>query len=307
MNGYGRTGYLPQMQGRGVFNPYMKHPDIAGGINMLTEIIARRQAQERAQQQQTWERSIAEEQIELQRRREERLGEERPTQWDFKQNYASYMANTKQWTPQEAAGYLATNKTPEKPITVPSNVQTEIMKFHKIKDWGTLPPSRQNELFQDYLIRKRPSKIAAPQVPATVKGFLSTVEDGIKRYQSRIDDLEKPPTSAEVAMGMFTGGGANLMQQKTVARESLMAAQSELIRIQSQMSETNKMPSAEDIELAKTLLQFTGRAEKEKEFWKTGKPRLTDRNTVIFEGKEYPLNPDGTVTINGKVFEIKTK
>lgn len=281
-NGYGRTGFMPRMQGGGVYNPYMKHPDIAGGINMLTEIVARQQAQERATQQQEWERGITEQQLEIQRRREERLAEPRQaTQWDFKQNYAGYMVETEQWNPQEAANYLATNKVPEKSMVLPPEIQSEIMTFKKIKDWNKVEPKVQIELFQDHLIRKRPSKIVAPQIPATVKELTARIGEGIKRYQSDIDRLEKPPTGGEVAMAALTGAG--VMQQKSEARESLMAAQSELIRIQTQMSETNTMPSPEDIELSRTLLQFTGRAEKEKEFWKTEKATKKEIDTLAVE------------------------
>lgn len=300
---YGRRGFMPQTQG-GVFNPYMKHPDIAGGINMLTEIVARQQAQQRATQQQEWERGITEEQLAIQRRREERLAEPRQaTQWDFRQKYAGYMAQSEQWTPQEAANYLATNRTPEKSVVLPPAVRENITTFHEIKDWSKVPPKQQTEFLEDYFIRKRPSKIAAPQIPATVKGFTTTLKDGIRRYQSRIDDLEKPPTGGEVAMAALTGAG--VMQQKSEARENMMAAQAELIRIQTQMSETNTMPSPEDIELARTLLQFTGRAEKEKEFWKKTDKKELDRTAVdIFNRMKKKGTPISMATAREWAMEL---
>ena len=73
------------MQGRGFYNPWMKSPDIAGGINMLTGIIAQQQAMEQAEEQQTWKRGmeeaelgLAERQVEMAEAREQRLAEPEP-------------------------------------------------------------------------------------------------------------------------------------------------------------------------------------------------------------------------------------
>ena len=57
------------MQGQGFFNPFMKGPDIAGGINMLTGIIAQQQAMEQQREQQEWKRGMAGQEMGLAERR----------------------------------------------------------------------------------------------------------------------------------------------------------------------------------------------------------------------------------------------
>lgn len=276
-----RTGYTPQQQGGGFFNPWMKSPDIAGGINMLTGMIAQRQAQEQQMQQQEWQRGITEERLGLERMQEERLGQPTIPDW-VKQ--AQMLVQTGQ------APDMGTAIRMVKKIETPEEEAERRRQIAEAVGTGRYAPIK-----------------GITQPPINVKTFSTSLKDGIRRYQSRIDDLEKPLAPGEIAMGMFTGTGQNLLQQKATGRDNMMSAQAELIRIQTEMAETNKMPSGVDVDLAQTLLQFVGRAEKEKEFWKTKKPTLTDRNTVMFEGKEYPLNADGTVTIEGKTFTIKRK
>jgi len=60
MDGYRRYnyGYIPEAYG--FFNPFMKNINVAGGIGMLTNIIAQQQAQQREAEQQAWQRQMQE-------------------------------------------------------------------------------------------------------------------------------------------------------------------------------------------------------------------------------------------------------
>lgn len=258
------------MQGRGFYNPFMKGPDIGGGINALTAIIAQRQDMERQQEQQAWARGMEEEKMALAEREvavRERSDEMRIPDW-FQQ--AQMLVETGQ-APDlgKAVRMVKGIRTPEE--------QAEIARM-KAEATGT----------GKYAVRPG-------QVPTNVKTFTVSVQKGIDRYQGRIDDLEKPPTNEEMAMAMRSGQPIESVgAQKASARENMMLAQAELIRIRAEMDETGKMPSEEDLDLASLLLQHAGRAEKEKAFWEKISPeKINDTALEIFnesKGRGKPIS-----------------
>lgn len=258
MNGY-RQGYMPRMQGgQGFFNPWMKGPDIAGGINALTGIIAQRQAMEQAQEQQAWQRGMEEEKLALAER--EVAVRERPDEMRIPDWF------------QQAQMLVKTGQAPDlgKAVRMVRGIRT---------------PEEEAELARMKAEATGTGKFAIKpaQVPSNVKTFTTTLQKGIDRYQGRIDDLGKPPTSSEIAMATFMGTPGNILQQKTSARENMMLAQTELIRIQTDMAETGTLPSEEDLDLASLLLQHAGRAEKEKAFWEKATPeQINDLALEIF-------------------------
>ena len=63
--GYGRYGYMPRQEGWGFFNPWMRSPDIAGGISALTDMIGQRQTMEQQAQQRAFQQRMAEEEMAL--------------------------------------------------------------------------------------------------------------------------------------------------------------------------------------------------------------------------------------------------
>lgn len=249
MNGY-RQGYMPRMQGQGFFNPWMKSPDIGGGINALTGIIAQRQAMEQAQEQQAWQRGMEEQKIALAER--EVAVRERPEEMRIPDWF------------QKAQTLVATGQAPD--------LGTAVRMVQGIRT-----PEEQAELARMKAEATGTGKYAVKpaQVPTNVKTFSTSLQKGIDRYQGRIDDLEKPPTNEEMAMVMRSGQPIESVGiQKAQARENMMLAQAELIRIQTEIAETGKLPTEEDLDLASLLLQHAGRAEKEKAFWEKATPEM---------------------------------
>lgn len=248
-NGY-RQRYMPQMQGQGFYNPWMPGPDIGGGINELTRMIAQRQDIERQQEQQAWARGMEEEKMALAEREvavRERPDEMRVPDWF-----------------QKAQVLVSTGQAPD--------LGTAVRMVQGIRT-----PKEQAELARMKAEATGTGKYAVkpPTVPSNVKTFSTSIQKGIDRYQGRIDDLEKPPTNEEMAMVMRSGQPIESVgAQKASARENMMLAQAELIRIQTEMAETGKLPSEEDLDLASLLLQHAGRAEKEKAFWEKATPEM---------------------------------
>lgn len=288
MNGqYGRQRYMPQMQGQGFYNPFQKGPDIAGGINALTGMIAQRQAMEKAQEQQAWARGMEEEKMALAEREvavRERPPEERIPDWFRK---AQTLVELGQAPDLGTAVRMVQGiRTPEE--------QAELARM-KAEATGT----------GKYAVKPA-------QVPSNVKTFTVSVQKGIDRYQGRIDDLAKPPTSTEMAIVLASGGKMeDVGIQKNQSRESMMLAQAELIRIRAEMDETGKMPSEEDLDLVNLLLQQAEWAEKEKLFWDTTTPEMiNDLALEIFNGSKergipMPMERARREAINSLREEIK--
>jgi len=256
------------MQGQGFYNPFMKGPDIAGGINMLTGIIAQRQAQEQAQEQQTWARGMEEQKLALAER--ETAVRERPEEM-----------RVPDWL-QKAQMLVTTGQAPD----LGSAVRIVL---------GRRTPTEEAELARMKAEATGIGKYAEPVgIPPNVKTFNTSIQKGIDRYQGRIDDLERPPTTAEVLQSTITGGVGDTGTQKAQARENMMLAQAELIRIQTEIAQTNRMPSEEDIDLVSILLQHSERAEREKKFWEKMSPeKINDTALEIFnerKGRGKPIS-----------------
>jgi len=120
-DGYRGYGYLPEMGGYGFFNPWMKSPDVAGGINLLTNIIAQNQALQQARQQQEWQRQMAEKEYALSERRvkteeeaEKRLAQGQPErQPDWMVRIPFIKATHPDWPDSKVVEYAMWGREPQ--------------------------------------------------------------------------------------------------------------------------------------------------------------------------------------------------
>jgi len=196
-DGYRGYGYLPEMGGYGFFNPWMKSPDVAGGINLLTNIIAQNQAMQQARQQQEWQRQMAEKEYALSERRikteeaaEKRLAQGQPEKPTALQEKIAFL--------------IASGKTPQEAITLatlgrPNETETrEERKFRqqqerdraKVQTTINLYSKERNRLISlyDKTIAAYNAKDPADRTPAETM---------------RINKMKQPITNIEQALSIL--------------------------------------------------------------------------------------------------------
>lgn len=169
MNGQRRM--YPQQQSRGFYNPMMKGPDFAGGIQAFMQQLAGMKQMQSQREQQTWKKGISEREIALKEEQAQTKAQQQPTQtrWDFQKQYAQYMVGTKQWDDDQGSAYLATNKIPQVPVQVSPETKSEIEQFSGVKDFDALPPTKQHDYIRTYALQRNRREPGAPIERETLK------------------------------------------------------------------------------------------------------------------------------------------
>ncbi len=160
---YGQRGMYPQQQGSGFYNPHMKGPDWAGGIQGFMQQLAGMKQMQSQREQQQWQKGITEREIAL---KEEEARKQPPqqklTRWDYQKNYAQYMNSTGQWDEPQTQTYLAEGKVPQVPVQIDANTKAEIERFSGIKDFNELAPSKQHDYIRTYALQRNKPEPGKP-------------------------------------------------------------------------------------------------------------------------------------------------
>lgn len=283
MNGY-RQRNMPQIQGGGGFyNPMMQRPDWGAGASRIATILEQIQQRKKTEKKQKVEEGLAERQMKAEEKRAE-----------------AYRKTTE----LQSRRFEESIKTKPLPERVPPELEQYLLSNFG-QEWKTNVTRGQfdyyRDMWADEKLRKEQTEGKVNPKIAKQFDFVNTTMNGyIREIQGIQEFLSDPYKTAELSV--------NERGQMQTQLENIQGALGRLREFQSHLyMHDTPLTTTQLKELGKFNTHRT-RVKESGIFWeRTGKPRLTDRNTVEFQGKEYPLNPDGTVTINGQVYQIKKK
>ena len=207
---------MPQQQGSGFYNPYMKGPDIGQGVNQMLAQFAARQQQKRDEEKEEKRRKFVES-LELKKIENEakriRVAEE---------NAASLGRYRDVQISEIAKG--------EKKVQYPESTISGVSEMFGVtrEEWDRLPSSEQGKYANSYLIEKRQQLGKEPIVISQRQRADTAWADNIHGSLARAITSRQAITDADTMYGEEVGPDVE-MERLNVLMEELSRLRSVLI------------------------------------------------------------------------------